>query len=243
MDNYQIRPAFKTHNNVWKNPKNASFAAPHPFFRELIIGGSDCGKTTYLKWIVDKEIHLYTKVIIIGPHVLKKHGLRDIINKYAALIHKVYVKFTKEYEEHFYRELECLAEQDQKTLVIVDDPIGFSVFTKAVNQESRWNAMMTGTKHMNVGIKFSVQGEGGLSPIARAMCERIVRYPDSADIVKMQSWCNFLDTPDQLRRLIKAYAAKEFHAVVFCKFRGLRALYKIDPSLKISPITDFPLDR
>ena len=236
------RKKSKVVGNLWKNPKHASFAPPHPFFRELIIGGSDCGKTTYLKWIVDKEMHMYTKLIIIGPHVLKKHGLRDIIKKYEPHIHKIYTKFSKEYEAHFYKEIERLAEEDHKTLVIVDDPIGFSVFTRNVNQESRWNSMMTGTKHLNVAIKFSVQGEGGLSAIARAMCERVVRYPDSTDVARMQMWCNFLDTTSQMRRLIRTYADDEYRAVIFCKFRGLKSLYKIDPNMKISPITDFPLD-
>lgn len=231
---------------MWKNPPKASFAPPHPYFRELIIGGSDCGKTNYLTWIIDKEMRYYTHLIVIGPHVLKKHGLTHIMTKYKSKLHKVYTKFTKEYENHFYNELEKLATpnpdgSENSTLVVVDDPIGFSVFTRNVNQESLWNSMMTGTKHLNVGIKFSVQGEGGLSPICRSMCERIVRYPDSTDIVKMQKWCNFLDTPDQMRRLIRKYADDEYRAVIFCKYRGLKSLFKIDPSMKISPITDFPL--
>lgn len=228
--------------NLWKNPKNASFAAPHPYFRELIIGGSDCGKTTYLEWIVDQEQHLYDKIIIIGPHVLKEHGLRGLIEKYKHKIHKIYTKFTKVYEQHFYAEVESLSEQGLKTLTIVDDPIGFSVFTKAVNQESLWNSTMTGTKHLKMGVKYSVQGEGGLSPIARAMCERVVRYPDPSNPAKMEEWCSFFEKTDQLKRAINQYSG-EYRAIVFTKFRGLKALFKIDPNMKISPISDFKLDK
>ena len=42
-----------------------SSSAPDPFFRELILGASGSGKSTYLNWIVSKE-HDADQIVLIG---------------------------------------------------------------------------------------------------------------------------------------------------------------------------------
>lgn len=227
-------------NNTWKNPRDAQFSAPDPFFRELILGASGSGKSTYLNWIVSKEHDAYDQIVLIGPYVMHpQYGLTGIVNG-TGKVTKVFLNFGPKSQKIFYDFLDKSAKGGLKTLVVVDDPIGMTHFVQNVNRESAWNALMAGVKQKNVGIKFSCQGDKGLSPIGRAQCDRIVRFPDYANIAKMHDWCAFMDTAKQLERLLKQYA-KRFHAIVFCKFAGERALFLIDSSMNISPIRDFHL--
>ena len=220
----------------WKN--ECGFAPPHKYFRELILGASDTGKSTYIRHIVKVEHHLYDQIVLIGPHVLdERYGLKSIIED-TGKVRKIYLDFDDpEVSNRFYQFIDESSAKGLDTLVIVDDPIGIRHFVKGINQSSRWNMLFTGVKQKRVAIKFSTQGELGLAPICRGQCDRIVRYPDYTDAVTMLKWCAIMNDKRRFVNLIERYT-KSHHALVICKFRGMRALHWINPEMKVSPIED-----
>lgn len=227
-----------------KNPPGASFDPPSPFYKELILGASDTGKTNYLKWSIRREAHNFQCFIFIGPNVnTPKHGLQDIISELhgSGKTVVIFTQFTPNLQTKFYKLLERNLEGGWSTMVSVDDPIGMTAFTKAINTDSAWNALMTGVKHKQVCIKFSVQGERGISDIARKQCDRVVRYSDYETADSMHKWCGMMSSPSELARLMNYYHRQPYNAVVFCKYRGTKALFHVTPTMTVKPISGYKM--
>lgn len=222
----------------WENT-TPSFRPPG-VFRELILGVCDAGKSAYLKASTLAEIENYKWIFFIGPNILHpRHGLLDIIEraKELGIGYTAFTTFKKNEQRKFYKKLEKFKPSGEPILVIVDDPVGMTHFSKSGNQESEWNSFVCSSKHYNASIKFATQGSVSMAPVCREMMNRIILFPGYDDPKRMMQWCQVLPSAACLTRLIAKYASEPHHSLGIVKYQGYKGLYHISPDLVVTPIS------
>ena len=212
----------------------------------MIVGPSDTGKTTLAVRIVKQLLRKPEKkdqIVIISPNFERDPKLKELAaqsaqNQYRV---KVYKSFDPKTIQMFIDYMDmCYRNENLRSVVYVDDPVGVGQFTSSVNKISPFNEFVSGIKHYNADLVFSTQATKSMSRAARANIDVFIFMPSILSRGDYYDLCPFVSSRQDFEKLMNHYVSLPFHAIWVNIQRGGRGVYRIDKHGSISPITTVP---
>lgn len=214
---------------------------PHPegYVRYFICGKVGAGKTTFAARMAKSIIKKYDQFWVVSPTARWDPVMKKLFDEFEqrGIPMKLYTSFAKpETHEKFMFELTESREQNLRTLILIDDPIGNNAFTRSVNSESNFNSLTANLKHYQATIIYCSQVTHGMSRTARLNQECIIFFANVGERDEMQKMVSFLPKPT-FNALMNTYANKRHTALWFNLQYGGVGVYAMNPQSKLTPIS------
>lgn len=220
----------------WQNTNK-----PHPegYVRYFILGKTGTGKTTFAAKMIRSILKNYDQFWVISPTARWDPIMQKLFEELKQRDFPVtlYTSFSKHTtHEKFMNDLTASRENNLRTLVLIDDPVGNNAFTRSSNTDSEFNQLTANLKHFYTTIIYCTQVTGGMSRTARLNQECIIFFANTCERKEMQSMVSFL-TPGAFNQMMNTYANTRHTALWFNLQYGGVGVYAMSSNSKLTPIS------